>query len=289
MSEEQKQGSAGQAGSPINNTVPNPNDFGGLGETAEQKPNHNDETNNTSGTVSEEQYKNLERKLGEQGTELGTLRDKNKEFETFFEEISPLMERLEADKDLISLIVEGKINSGLVKDVLEGRVSKVEAEAVTEANKEVKKEMGTQEYKDAKPEDIEQRILEKVGNLLDEKFNKTQASVSKQLTESEKLREYEKVTEDFARNTADFHEYHERIAELMNENPSITDIKVLYRLAKGEALEKQKEEADKNSEAENAKNMALNASGGGSLNTAIIKDNNLVDDLIGGSTNPNSF
>lgn len=289
MSETNNQNGSANAGSPISNDVPNSNSFGESGQTQDASQTKKDENNNTSGNVSEEQYRNLEKKLGEQGSELGTLRDKNKELETFFEEISPLMEKLDSDKELITLIMEGKVNSKLAKDVLEGKVSKSDAETVTEAHKEVKKEMSTTEYANAKPEEIESRILEKVGNLLEEKLGKTNENFTKKLSETEKMREYEKATEEFARNTNDFSQYVERIFGLMKEFPDVTDIKALYKMAKGEALEKQKEEADKNADAEHAKELASNAAGGGSHGTVRIKDDSLLDTLIGGATNTNSF
>jgi len=294
MPEINKTGSAdtqanNQAGSPITETVPNLNGFGGIGETAGQQPAKKDENNNASGKVSEEQYKNLEKKLGEQGSELGTLREKNKEFETFFDEISPLMEKLEADKDLIGMIVEGKINSKLAKDVLTGKVSKSEAEAVTEAHKEVKKEMGKEAYENADPKEIEKNLLEKLGTMIDEKLGKTTEDVNKKLTDAEKRRESEEETKRFANNTPDLKDYVVRISELMKERPNIKRLEDLYNIAVGEHLRKERDEAIKNGDVDKAKDLALNAAGGGSHNTATVSDPSLLDRLIGGNSSPNSF
>src|SRR3990167_4171553 len=80
-------------------------------------------------------YDELQSKLGEQGSELG-------EFRKFYQEITPLLEKLDKYPDLVEAIVADKFNDKLAKAVLDGKVKIEEVVQVQKAQEEVKKDMG---------------------------------------------------------------------------------------------------------------------------------------------------
>ena len=287
MPEENKESVDNQAnnstGSSDNNGPANSNPNmldDGAGEPGQLPSKNNEET------VPKEQFSNLEKKIGEQGVELGESREKVKEYEQYFDDISPLMESLSKDKELISYITSGKISSQLVKEVLEGKVPAKEATEVTKAHSEVKNEMGKDEYNKASTEDIEKRIEEKLKGL-DDKFQKIEKDFEGKLADSEKLHEYEKKVEDFASSTPDLKDYLPRIGELMEEHPEITRIDILYKLAKAEVMEKKSEEDAEKKKTEDEKNLAANLIGGSSYGRIEVNDPDVANELIGGSSNPN--
>jgi len=264
-----------------NNGPANPNMLGG--EAGDPSANNSSKDEET---VPKTQYTELEKKIGEQGNELGESRGKVKEYEQYFDDISPLMEKLSVDKELIGYITRGEINSKMIEGVLQGKIPEKEATEVTKAHDEVKKEMGKEEYAKASTEDVEKRITEKLKDV-DDKFSKMEQSFDTKLADSEQLREYEKKVETFASNTPDLKEYLPRINELMEEHKEISDIKIFYQIAKGEKLEKNIKEEEEKNKSEEEKLMAANLGGGNSYGTVEINDPNVANQLIGNSSNPN--
>ena len=276
MSDEQKNESA-EAGSSIDNYLGNekvdPNKDGEAGQSTENKQPSGDDKN----VIPEAQYKELEKKLGSQGEELG-------KFRKLFEDTSPLLEKLNSDPELAKAILEGKIDSQLLSDVLEGKVTTKDAETVSEANKEVKKELGKKEYSQKTPEEIEKLIEAKVSEV----SVKAEEKTAQKFTDMEKLQEYQSKISDFIANTPDFAEYAGDVESLMSKT-GITNVEVAYNSVKGKALQVKYKEEEVKDVAEAAKQMAANAGGGASQVTAKLEDKDVLDKLLGNSKNPNAY
>ena len=80
-------------------------------------------------------YKELEKRFGAQGNELGELRD-------FFKGIEPILQNLENNPDLTKALYEGKVDASTVEAILAGKTTIDDAQKVTQANTQVKKDMG---------------------------------------------------------------------------------------------------------------------------------------------------
>lgn len=226
-----------------------------------------------SPAVSQEQHANLEKVIGEQGKELG-------DFRQFFADIGPLLEKLDKNPELVTAIVEGKIDSELAKAVMEGKVTVGDAKIVSTANTEVKKEIGAKAYKDAKPEDIEKMIEEKVSAVRKE--------MEGSLKNVEETRAFEAQVNDFISRTPDFAEHAEAIDKWLDAH-DITDVAVAYYAVKGELSVKDAKKLAEEAEGEAAKSVAMNAGGGATRVTYSGEGANMVDNLIAGKSNPNIF
>lgn len=263
-----------KAGSPndLIASAPNPNHVGG-GEAELKK-----EDIDLSKYVTKETYEALEKKLGTQGGELGDLR-------TFFQGMTPLLEKLDQSPDLVQAIIDGKVDDKTLEALSKGETSVEAVTTVTKAHEDVKKELGKKKYEAMKPEDIEKLVDTKVQKAIKD----TKASFEKSLTGIEDNREFENKVNAFIKNTPDFIEYAEAVAKWFNEHPDQFDIEIAYNAVKGiKVVENEKGEAAKKA-AEEAKNVAAAAAAGGSQGAQIAKDSEVVDQLIAGSPNPNDF
>lgn len=229
--------------------------------------------------VPKDQYQELEEKIGTQGSELGELRD-------FFSKMTPLHEILEDNPEIVEAILSKKIDADLAKAVLEGKVKVEDATIVAKANEEVKKEIGTEEYKGLSPEAIEKLITAKV----DEQLSKKSKDIDVKLSNAEKSREekeYKQSVVDFVASVDDYADYSDAINKFIDEHPSQYDIEVIYNAVKGRTLgDKLKTEKDKQ-QAEEAKNLAANAGAGGSQGGSLSKGKPVIDDYVGRSSDPN--
>lgn len=280
--EKNVQESAGQAGSsenaPISGPETNPNDVGGSAGQPESKPT---EPAGTDETVPKTQYEDLEKKMGEQSTEVGTTRKENQDYKNFFQGIAPLLDKLDKSPELVQAIVDDKVTEELAKAILEGKVTMGDAETVTEAHKEVKKDLSKKEYEAKTPEEIEKMVEDKVA--------KATKSMENKIGEQEKLAEYKTRVDNFISETSDFEEHAKEIGEWIDKHPGVSDVEVAYYAVKGKISEvKAKEEAQKNA-GEAAKDLAANAAGGGGNITNIPSDDSIVDTLIAPKANPNLF
>lgn len=217
-------------------------------------------------------YSELEKKLGEQGRELG-------EYRTFFENISPLLDKLDKSPELVQAIVDGKIDQELAKAVTEGKITIGEAQTVTAAHEQVQKELGKR---------YDKASVDEVAKLVEEKVAEAKREMESKMTESEDLRTFESTVNDFVARTPDFMQFAPEIDAWLDEH-DVTDIEVAYDAVKGRALTKLMAEGSATNVAEAAKLLAMNAAGGGSRTDATTSDNDLVDSLIGGRSNPNVF
>lgn len=220
-------------------------------------------------TVPEKQYKELESKFGTQGQELG-------EYRQFFQSVSPLLEKLDQNPELVQAILDGKIDKELSKAVLEGKVSVADAAVVTAAHDQVKKELGSGGYKAAAPEDI--------NKLVDEKMQ----VIRKEIEERSELDRFQRDALEFIEKTPDFKEFAEDIDKWLDEH-DVTDISVAYYAVKGQLGEAAAKKAAEAAAGERAKEMAMNASGGG-INSRYAPDGTpTIDRLVAGRTDPNRF
>lgn len=276
MPEELINGGSGDAlngnpgSSPDNSGTPGPADAGQPGSSSPD----------LSQFVPKSQYEELEKKLGSQGQELGDMRK-------WFTDVSPLLDKLYEQPEVIQAIMDGKVNSDLAKAVLEGKVNIGDATQVTQAHEEVKKEMG-KKYATADPAEVEKRIQEKLEGL-DKKIKETQTKFETGLKEVEERRNFMASAEEFIKSKPDYPDHAEAIVQWLEDNPNQYDISVAYYAVKGIAQTKQAEEEAAKKAGENAKNLAANAGGGQSQGSAIVTDKSIVDQLIAGTPNPNSL
>jgi hypothetical protein len=244
----------------------------------QSSPTINEENKPTEEVVPKKQYEELETKLGSQGTELGEYRE-------FFNQITPLLNKLDQQPELVQAIIDGKVDGPLAKAVLEGKVSIKEAETVTKAHEEVKKDVGSQTYNTLKPEEVEKLVSEKV-----EKMATTIGdNLKKNIDEVEEIRNFEKKTSDFINSTPDFVDYADDISKWFDEHENQDDIEIAYNAVKGIVLDKKSKEAQQKNEGEAAKAVAADVGGGPSQNASVVQDKRVIDELIGGRTNPNIF
>ncbi len=213
----------------------------------------------------------LEKKLGSQGNELG-------EYRKFFENVEPLLKKLDESPELVNAIIDGRIDSTLAKAVQEGRFSINEAQVVTKAATDmVKDDLGKQKFDSAKPEDLQKLIGAEVAKLRQE------------IEESAGLKELEVRTKNFIDSTTDFVDFAADVEKWLEAHPNISDVETAYFAVKGrqsvEAAKRSAEEAA----AERAKEMAGNAAVGGFQSYGRVNDASVVDGLIAGRSNPNSF
>ena len=147
---ENKFNGSAEAGSPIANNVPNANNLGGaMGQTS---------TKETPPVIDPVQHKELEGLVGRQGTELG-------EFRKFFSDIQPLLDNLDKNPEVVQAIMDGKITADLAKAALEGKVTIGDAQIVSQAHEEVKKELGKKGYEGSSAEDVSKLVEEKAREI----------------------------------------------------------------------------------------------------------------------------
>lgn len=116
------------AGSPIV-PAPNPNPGAPAGQTLP-----------TGGAIDKAKaYDELETRFGTQGKELG-------EYRQFFQNIAPLLDKLDQSPEMVQAIVDGKLDKDIAKAVLEGRVDVRDAAAVQAAHDQVKTKLGDKAY-----------------------------------------------------------------------------------------------------------------------------------------------
>lgn len=228
------------------------------------------------GASPSEDYKALEKKLGEQGQELGEYRE-------FFQKVHPLLSKLDSNKELVQAVMDDKLDAKLVTAILGGKVKIEEAQQVADAHQQVKKEMGAQDYKAATPEEIIQKVLEKA-------LPEIEGKVEQRFKNADEMREFEATVQDFISKTPDFPQYADKINAWLDENPDQDNIAVAYFAVKGiEAQQKSSKDSDV-AVSEAAKQAALNAGGGATPSGGKIEPKkNMADELIGNRSNPNSF
>jgi len=247
---------------------------GNPGSPAVPAPNQNQgasagQTDVTGGAVDKKAYEDLQSRLGTQGQELG-------EYRQFFQNIAPLLDKLDQAPELVQAIVDGKVNKDLAKAVLENRVDVRDAVVVQQAHDQVKTKLGDEAYKAASPEEINKMVETQVS-----KFRR-------EFEEKADLQSFQEYTQKFIEKTPDFQEHAEEIDKWLDSH-DVTDIEVAYYAVKGKMSEEAAKKAAEAAAADRAKDVVANAAGGGQSATAKTDNKNLVDALISGRPNPNSF
>lgn len=247
------------AGSP--QTVPAPTPYQGApaGQTGQ-----------TGGAADEaKNYDELATRFGAQGQELG-------EYRQFFQNIAPLLDKLDQAPELVQAIIDGKVDQGIAQAVMEGRVDVRDAAIVQQAVETVRGNLGEKKFDLATPESITKLIETEVGK------------VRKEFEEKADLQTFQDYTQKFIEQTPDFQEYSAEIDRWL-DNHDVADIEVAYYAVKGKLSEGAAQKAAETAAAEMAKGMFGNASGGSSPASFTADGTPLVDRLISGRTNPNSF
>lgn len=214
-------------------------------------------------------YDELQARFGTQGTELG-------EYRQFFQNIAPLLDKLDQAPELVQAIIDGKVDKGIAQAVVEGRVDIRDAAIVQQANEQVKEKIGDKAYDLATPESI--------SKLVSAEVNK----VRKEFEEKADLQNFQDYTQKFISNTPDFQEYASKIDEWLDTH-DVADIEVAYYAVKGQMSDGNAQVLADKIAAERAKEMLANASGGGQSAQYSANGTPLVDSLIAGRPNPNSF
>jgi hypothetical protein len=238
-------GSAGQAGSPNNGP-----DSG--------QPTIEQLQEEVSRILDEKEH--LERKLGEQGRELGEVKG-------FINNISPVLDKLDEDPALVQAILDGSISYG-------------QAVIIKEAHEKVEKKMGKEEYTQTSAEDIQKLVASEV--------SKAEQKMDAKMAEAEELRSFEASVNEFIARTPDFPEYAKDIDRWMDDHREVLDVSVAYYAVKGLQSVAEAQKISRQETADYAKQMAGAAGGGSSRSSfAPIVDSNLIDDLVSGRSNPN--
>lgn len=220
-------------------------------------------------------YEELEKKFGEQGNELGGFRK-------FFQNVEPLLNKLDAQPEVVQAIMAGKVDAKLASAALEGKVNIADAAIVTEAHAQVKKELGNKEYKNMDSAEIEKMIIEKASEI-------SNNIVSTKLGEANSLNEFKQKTLDFVQNAPDFDKYADDITKWLEEHPDQDDVGVAYYAVKGLKYDEAIKSGNMQAIAEAAKELALNATGGAPQGGQMPNLSNLADRLIAGRSNPNDL
>jgi hypothetical protein len=258
----------------INNAVPN-NGSAPAGSPNVPAANPNPgapagQTLPTGGAIDKAKaYDELETRFGTQGKELG-------EYRQFFQNIAPLLDKLDQSPEMVQAIVDGKLDKDIAKAVLEGRVDVRDAAAVQAAHDQVKTKLGDKAYEATSPEAIAKMVEDKV-----DKFRK-------EFEEKSELGKFQEYTQKFIDNTPDFKDYADEVDKWLDEH-DVTDIEVAYYAVKGQMSEAAAKKVAETATAERQKEIILNAGGGGQTAQYAADGSALVDKLISGRPNPNSF
>ena len=115
-----------QSGSPTTVPAPTPEQGTPAGEAA-KTGGDTSEKNTDQNKDQNKDYGELESRLGQQGQELG-------EYRQFFQNISPLLDKLNQQPDLVQAIIDGKVDDSIAAAVMEGRIDIRDAAIVHQAN-----------------------------------------------------------------------------------------------------------------------------------------------------------
>lgn len=229
------------------------------------------------GFVPKDQYENLEKKLGEQGEELGKMR-------SYIEDLEPFMEKIQNNEALVDAIFADKITPDMAKAILDGKVSMGEATKIADANEKVKQELGASEYSKLSPEDLEARISQKVEERVSQKLKELDAKFDSH----EEERKFTQRIEKFIANTPDYSEYAEDVNKFFEEHPHESDIEIAYKAVKADHLQKKLDEKNGKDAAEYAKELALNNAAGDNRGGSVPTEGTAFEDFVANIKNSNA-
>lgn len=247
------------AGSPTTVPAPTPDQGTPAGQTG-----------TTGGdTGAAKNYDELAARFGAQGQELG-------EYRQFFQNIAPLLDKLDQAPELVQAIIDGKVDKGIAQAVMEGRVDVRDAAIVQKAAETVKENLGEKKFDLATPEAITKLVEAEV------------SKVRKEFEEKADLQTFQDYTQKFIEKTPDFQEYADEVDKWLDTH-DVSDIEVAYYAVKGKLSESSAQKAADAAAAERAKDVLANAGGGSQPANYSADGTPLVDKLISGQVNPNSF
>lgn len=220
-------------------------------------------------------YEELEKKFGEQGNELGGFRK-------FFSNVEPLLNKLDAQPEVVQAIMAGKVDAKLASAAMEGKVNLTDAQIVSEAHTQIKKELGDNQYKHMNSAEIEKLVAEKASEIAN-------SIVNTKMGEAESLNEFKEKTVNFVQSTPDFEKYADDVTKWLEEHPDQDDISVAYYAVKGQKYDEVLKSGDAELIAETAKELALNATGGGPKGGQMPDNRSIADSLIAPRGNPNDL
>lgn len=225
----------------------------------------------TTGGVSDNSkaYEELFSRFGTQGQELG-------EYKTFFQNIAPLLDKLDQAPEMVQAIVDGKLSKEIAKAVLEGRVDVRDAATVQQAHDQVRTNLGAKAYDAATPETIQKLVQTEVGQF------------RREFEEKADLQSFQDYTQKFIESTPDFQEHADAIDKWLDAH-DVTDIEVAYYAVKGQLSESAAKKAAEIASVDRAKDLVANAGGGGQSAQFATEGVSMADRLISGRPNPNSF
>lgn len=259
---------------------------GSLEDLIENVPSANasgqtSDTNNANGApvgyVSREQYEQLERKLGEQGSELGSARE-------YVEIVEPILEKIRSNDALFDIISGDILTPEMAQAILDGKVTIGEAKQITSANEEVKKELGKKEYDKRTPEEIEALIIQKA----EEKFDEASKRLEAKLDNREEEKQFTDGIAAFIKNTPDYIDFADDVNQFFKDHPQQDDIEVAYRAVKTDKLQSILEGRNGTEAAAYAKQLAMNASEGDVRGGTISSKSGAFEDFVSTSVNPNA-
>ena len=251
---------SGVPGSPA--TAPSPT-------TSQVKPEGQAGTTGGATGDNSKAYDELMARFGTQGQELG-------EYRQFIQNIAPLLDKLDQAPELVQAIIDGKVDKQIAQAVMEGRVDVRDAVVVQQATETVKEKIGEKAFDLATPESITKLVQAEV------------SKVRKEFEEKADLQTFQDYTQKFIEKTADFQEYADEIDKWLDTH-DVADIEVAYYAVKGKLSEANAQKIADAVAAERAKEILANASGGGQTAQFATDGTPLVDKLIAGRPNPNSF
>ena len=227
------------------------------------------QTNATGGASDAKNYDELAARFGTQGQELG-------EYRQFFQNISPLLDKLDQAPELVQAIIDGKVDKSIAQAVMEGRVDIRDAAIVQQAAETVKEKIGETKFNLATPESIAKLVEKEVGK------------VRAEFEERADLQTFQDYTQKFIEKTSDFTEYATDIDKWLDTH-DVSDIEVAYYAVKGQLSEGKAKEAAEKAQGERARDYVANAQGGNQGAHFAPDGTPLIDKLISGEVNPNSF
>lgn len=229
------------------------------------------ETKTTGGDKGEaKNYDELATRFGQQGQELG-------EYRQFFQNIAPLLDKLDQAPELVKAIIDGKVDQNIAQAVLDGRVDIRDAAIVQQAATTVKDKMGEKAFDMATPESVTKLVEAEVSKL------------RKEFEDRADLQAFQDATQKFIEKTPDFQEYASEVDKWLDAHNDVTDIEVAYYAVKGKMSESKAKEVAEAAQGERAKEILANAGGGGQTAQYSPDGTSIVDKLISGQPNPNSW
>ena len=214
-------------------------------------------------------YDELVARFGTQGQELG-------EYRQFFQNIAPLLDKLDQAPELVQAIIDGKVDKNIAQAVMDGRVDVRDAAIVQQAADVVKEKIGEKAFDLATPEAITKLVQAEV------------SKVRKEFEEKADLQTFQDYTQKFIEKTPDFQEYADQIDKWLDSH-DVSDVEVAYYAVKGKMSEGTAQKAADIAAAERAKDVLANAGGGGQTSQFATDGTPLIDKLVAGRPNPNSF